>query len=256
MLFDLLRLLPLKPTAACDPLACFSWFESYLLTTRSFHTTPTLKAKPRKKITTNPFNFRSEQLQQPKSMDKVKLDIEMDQHRLPETRWPYKAARTKSAPPKFGPHAKAYVALGRAAGAQPPRSTRATRMRQDAVERTSRAALDAKLREESRLQLKETKAHRHQRAVSLTTKHNDMTLEIANARSVKTKAQQDREFALEQAFELELAGIQQRVENRTLLMEHGKDTFAVDQELVPGMMMAATGFAGVVDSDSDFSSPY
>lgn len=201
-----------------------------------------------------PFNFRSEQLPA-RTIEKVKLDIEMDNQRLKETRWPFKAPRTKSKPPKFGPHAKAYVSLGRAAGAQVPRSTRATRMRTEKVRQTTQAAVDAELREKSKLVLKETKAQRHQRAVVLTTRANDKTLEIANARSSKTKAEQEKAFALEQAFQHELAAIQQRVENRTLLMEHGKETFPVPEELMPATMMGAYGNLSDL-SASESSSAY
>ena len=206
----------------------------------------------RKSTEQKPFNFRSEQLPA-RSLDKVKLDIAMDHERLKETRWPFKASRTKSKPPKFGPHAKAYVSLGKAAGAQVPRSTRATRMRTEAVRQTSQAAVDAEMREQSRQTIKATKAHRHQRAVVLTARANDKTMEIANARDSKTKAEKEKHFALEQAFEKELAAIQQRVENRTLLMEHGKETFPIPDELLPATNFGAYGHLSEISS-SEYSS--
>ena len=208
----------------------------------------------RKSTKQKPFNFRSEQLPA-KSLDKVKLDIAMDQQRLKETRWPFKAPRTKATPPKFGPQAKAYVSLGKAAGAQVPRSTRATRMRVEAVRQSTQAAADAEMREKSRQTIKATKAHRHQRAVVLTARANDKTMELANARDSKTKAEKEKQFALEQAFEKELAAIQQRVENRTLLMEHGKETFHVPEELMAATNFGAYGHLSELSS-SEYSSAY
>lgn len=164
-----------------------------------------------------PFKFRSDRL--PSSKGKVRLDMEMDDMQLPETRWPFVASRTKPKRHPHGPKAQAYLALSEAAQAPDPPTTRAAEIRAAAVKRQQRERVAQQQREVVGVERRKSRAQRLQPSIAATTLRNDVAERQKQNRLRMQRERTAVERALELQYQAELALMKDRVERRPLLSE-------------------------------------
>ena len=136
----------------------------------------------------------------------------------PGRRWPGgKGAYTKVS--KFGPHAQAYIALGRAMSAPPTRSTKATRLREDATRVNQERLAETEMRTTAQVQIRSERALRLKPDVIKAVKINDRTMALDAAKRLRSRVGKHMIKVNEHAYERELMAMQQRVEHKPLLFE-------------------------------------
>lgn len=146
-------------------------------------------------------------------------DIEEDEARLPEQRWPFTMPRTAPAAPVLGHKAKAYVALGEAATQPMARPTRAAILREEHVRQSldeqqlaaARAAEQRRQQQERQAELRST--------VASHSAPNDHRRELREAARMKKKVAAMEARMRDSQYQLELEDMYRRLEERPLLFE-------------------------------------
>eukprot|EP00041_Stephanoeca_diplocostata_P006013 m.73296 g.73296 ORF g.73296 m.73296 type:complete len:501 (+) comp16122_c0_seq1:148-1650(+) len=190
---------------------------------KEFHQKLTAQKQQRPPTKPKPFNFRTERLV-PSTKNRVALDIEMDEMTLPETRWPFLNTRTKAPAHPLGPKAKAFLSLGQAASAPPPKSTHSVELRDAAVREREAASEEHTERVNHQRKLRKARARRLREAVVQQTQaQDDVASSMRRAREAERRERTAVQKALEQQYEVELALMLDRVERQPLLAERCLD---------------------------------
>ncbi|XP_070576861.1 protein FAM161B-like [Ptychodera flava] len=186
---------------------------------KKFHKKMSKKKYEKEATAVQPFNLRTSRIRTRK--DKILQDMEEDEKKLKEQRWPFTSTRSMSPTPRGS--------INISDDAIPAKMTQAAQLRESMVRKSLEERVEKQKMELEQERIKRFKERKMRKYIAEKARANDQSSSLKSTNREKIKNFKQSERSRQEEYEQELQEMMARIESQPLLFERESQTNAKRQ---------------------------